>query len=164
MLTLETAQGQRVSTGTRVPSLSHVSTADTLIPRETCTIASAFEEERCQCISSLLTSLPCTPTERIPSFFLLLPFASCRFRYQTSSMPRGWSKRTTLRFFFPPSILETMPTAWCSSSLPPSPPPLLSPREGGGRAWAVEGAVVPRCVNCCREEIAHHGQTAEQLS
>lgn len=101
MLTLETAQGQRVSTGTRVPSLSHVSTADTLIPRETCTIASAFEEERCQCISSLLTSLPCTPTERIPSFFLLLPFASCRFLYQTSSMPRGWSKRTTLSFFSP---------------------------------------------------------------
>lgn len=125
MLTLETAQGQRVSTGTRVPSLSHVSTGDTLIPRETCTTASVFEGEGCQCISSLLTFLPCTPTERIPSFFLLLPFASCRFLYQKFSMPRGKLvvKKDHSEVFFPlPSWKRCrQPGAAALSLLPPLP-------------------------------------------
>lgn len=65
---------------------------------------------------------PLHPSGKDP-LFLLLPFASSRFLYQTFSMPRGKLavEKDRSEVFFPPSVLETMLAAWCSSS--PSFPP-----------------------------------------
>lgn len=110
--------------------------------------------------------LPCTPRERIPPFFLFSspPLQAAGSFIRDAQCPEGrWLLKRTAQVFF---HLWSWKLCWQPGavSFPPSPLPCLSPHEGGGRAWVVEGVVVPRCVNCCRVEIAHHGQTAEQLS
>lgn len=113
-----------------------------------------FQEQECQCI--FLTN----HEQGSPLSF----FARSRSLHQRSSTPGGKSavEKDCLRLLFPFRLGNDAGSP--VQQLPSFPLPCLSPYEGGGRAWAVEGVVVPRCVNCCREEIAHHGQTAERLS